>query len=410
MWDGLSLACLPRAAGSAQVDVNEESVVAMSCLRSAAASNCCAGLNRFCHERTQSSTRIAVAVMRHGERLDAVDPKSWYNSAAGKRYPFDCPLSANGRREVGDVARELAHSCKSGFSYVVTSPFVRCVETAVEVCRALKLPICIDRQLGEVFGPACFGEWSAPGPARRSPEEVAAFVPPDLRSTAAVDSIGQEPSWPESIEDARLRMVSRVEQYTEWAARLDGVNFVLVTHGDCVGACLTLALARTDGRLSHVVEKVGYCGYALLERTVDPARPVAALGLMDEAANWRVRYGHVALREMGLISDLEAVIESPEEDHHSEVAVLTALQHARPKESGRKRRQPSKVVLTSGTLPRATPRRSPGRKDADVQRCDLLYRLHPGQVEDQENLDPETGTRAGGFQNQCNTAEGLLGI
>lgn len=241
--------------------------------------------------------------MRHGERLDAVDPVGWYRSPAGQEYPFDCPLSSRGRMQVGNAARELAQRSSAAFSYVVTSPFIRCVETAVEVCRALKLPICIDMQLGEVFGPACFGEWSAPGPNRRNAEEVASFVPADLRKITPVDSIGKEPTWPESIEDARLRMVARVEQYTEWAARLEGVNFVLVTHGDCVGACLTLALARGDQGPSRVVEKVDYCGYALLERTWEPGEP--SLGLMDETAQWEVQHGNVILRERALTSQRE---------------------------------------------------------------------------------------------------------
>jgi len=197
--------------------------------------------------------------------------------------------------QVGAVAREMAHQSSGTFSYVVSSPYVRCVETAVEVCRALHLPMCIDRQLGEVFGPACFGEWSAPGPLRRSAEDVAACVPPDLRRLSPVDCIGQEPTWPESIEDARLRMVARVEQYAEWAARLEGVNFVLVTHGDCVGSCLTLALARGVPTAEKVVEKVDYCGYALLERTWDPGEP--NIGLMDDTAKWQVMHGHVVLRD-----------------------------------------------------------------------------------------------------------------
>jgi len=124
---------------------------------------------------------------------------------------------------------------------------------------------------------------------------VAACVPPDLRRLSPVDCIGQEPTWPESIEDARLRMVARVEQYAEWAARLDGVNFVLVTHGDCVGSCLTLALARGVPTAEKVVEKVDYCGYALLERTWDPGEP--NIGLMDDTAKWQVMHGHVVLRD-----------------------------------------------------------------------------------------------------------------
>jgi len=257
---------------------------------------CCRTLDTLCNGFIPSA-RISVAVMRHGERLDAADPTGWFQSAAGKQYPFDCPLSPKGRTQVANVAHELVQKSSSSFSCVVSSPFLRCVETSVEVCRALGLPICIDMQLGEVFGPACFGEWSAPGPVRRNQEEVMALVPPDIRAVAPVDFIGEEPTWPESIEDARLRMVTRVEQYAEWAARLEGANFVLVTHGDCVGACLTLALAGEGGSVSQVVDKVDYCGWALLERVWEPGEPTS-MGLLDEDAKWHVQHGHVTMRDV----------------------------------------------------------------------------------------------------------------
>jgi len=294
MWSSLSLVCQTGAGGTCSGVDAEEDYVGDTQSNSTVTLSCFPVLAGCCRQYS-NSTRIAVAVMRHGERLDAVDPVGWYHSAAGRKYPFDCPLSSRGRMQVGAVAREMAQQSSGNFSYVVSSPYVRCVETAVEVCRALQLPMCIDRQLGEVFGPACFGEWSAPGPLRRSAEDVAACVPPDLRRLSPVDCIGQEPSWPESIEDARLRMVARVEQYAEWAARLEGVNFVLVTHGDCVGSCLTLALARGVPTAEKVVEKVDYCGYALLERTWDPGEP--NIGLMDDTAKWQVTHGHVVLRD-----------------------------------------------------------------------------------------------------------------
>jgi len=294
MWSSLSLVCQTGSGGTCSGVDAEEDYVGDPAANNTVTLSCFPVLAGCCRQYS-NSTRLAVAVMRHGERLDAVDPVGWYHSAAGRKYPFDCPLSSKGRMQVGAVARELAQQSSGNFSYVVSSPYVRCVETAVEVCRALQLPMCIDRQLGEVFGPACFGEWSAPGPQRRSAEDVAACVPPDLRRLSPVDCIGQEPTWPESIEDARLRMVARVEQYAEWAARLDGVNFVLVTHGDCVGSCLTLALARGVPTAEKVVEKVDYCGYALLERTWDPGEP--NIGLMDDTAKWQVMHGHVVLRD-----------------------------------------------------------------------------------------------------------------
>ena len=37
---------------------------------------------------------------------------------------------------------------------------------------------------GEVFSPAYFGPWDSPGPKVRSPEEICAYVPNDVRRAA----------------------------------------------------------------------------------------------------------------------------------------------------------------------------------------------------------------------------------
>lgn len=311
MWQGLSFVC--QAQRCSLVDSNEDLVRATPEPGYERASFCpaMAGLCRSCEPPIP---RTSVAVMRHGERLDASDPAAWFQSAAAQDFPFDCPLSAKGKRQVAGVARELARRSSNRFSCVVSSPFLRCLETAVEVCRALHLPICVDLQLGEVFGPACFGDWSPPGPVRRSREEVLALLPPDVRSLSPVDFFGEEPQWPESIENARLRMVSRVEQYAEWSSRLEGgANFFLVTHGDCVGACLTLALAAEEGGLQQVVEKVDYCGYALLERAWEPGE-AEACGLLDQGARWRVQHGHVSIKSAAQLQWQEERLTQEEED------------------------------------------------------------------------------------------------
>lgn len=244
-----------------------------------------------------------VVVMRHGERMDARSPDEWRRTKDGKRYPYDAPLTEQGSRQAGEAARDLSHRFGHTFSLVVTSPYIRCIGTAVEVCRHLRLPLCIDQELGEVYGPMCFGACEdSRGPPRRSVAEVEALLPSDVqlvRIGKAKGIIGCPTAWPESLDNARLRLVGRVEQYAARAARVGGASCILVTHGDCVAACLTLALAgqrgATQGRL---VDKVNYCGYASLERDVGYHNE-ADLGLMDEEADWTVNYSNLTVQKHG---------------------------------------------------------------------------------------------------------------
>lgn len=250
--------------------------------------------------RPGGACQVRVVVMRHGERLDHLDPQLWAKSQAAKRYPHDCPITDKGRRQATEVAQDLHHRLGDAFSLVVTSPYMRCVHTAVEVCRYLRLPLCIDAELGEIFGEMCFGSFKAPGPPRRSAAEVEAFIPADIELIRPLESaqgsafFGDAPEWGESLDEARLRTVGRVEQYAARAVRLRGASFILVTHADCVAACLTLALAgQRNAPKGRLVEKVNFCGYVLLER--DAEMHQADLGLMDEDANWTAEYSNVVV-------------------------------------------------------------------------------------------------------------------
>mmetsp|Transcript_67195 Transcript_67195/g.123750 ORF Transcript_67195/g.123750 Transcript_67195/m.123750 type:complete len:440 (-) Transcript_67195:133-1452(-) len=243
-----------------------------------------------------------VAIVRHGERLDQMDPAAWFNSDMGRAYPFDCPLTANGRKMAREVAEELQNS-GTNFALVVSSPYVRCVQTAAEMCQVLGLPMCIDAELSEIYGPRTHGKWKRP-PPKRSMQEISKLVTlagtPLLESRFFVrnddeDFFGCEPEWPETLEDARLRLVSRAEQYLARGLQLRR-NFILVTHGDCVAASLGLLLSSQMGP-RRVVTKIQYCAYCVAERAVDEANPVP-LGLADDSAGWELRFGNCQVSEL----------------------------------------------------------------------------------------------------------------
>ena len=74
-----------------------------------------------------------VIVMRHGDRIDHVDP-SWLLTAA---RPWDPPLVQEGRVRAFCTGRQLRQNLGFTISRVFVSPFLRCVQTAQEVVTAL---------------------------------------------------------------------------------------------------------------------------------------------------------------------------------------------------------------------------------------------------------------------------------
>eukprot|EP00931_Biecheleriopsis_adriatica_P048811 TRINITY_DN28203_c0_g1_i1.p1 TRINITY_DN28203_c0_g1~~TRINITY_DN28203_c0_g1_i1.p1 ORF type:complete len:405 (-),score=77.61 TRINITY_DN28203_c0_g1_i1:3-1190(-) len=288
--------CSPKLLGGANVDDVDERKLPYALAGDSPAS---------------SSQKLRVVVLRHGERADQATPQAWYRSELGRRYPFDPPLTHRGRMQASEVAKELDKAYGRDFELVISSPFIRCIETAVVICKQLDLGLCVDRELGEIFAPEYFGDWEEPGPSLRSEEEVMAFVPKDVRLVGISDVgeplsevstgkqanffVGEASRWPET--EGRLRLASRVEQLSNKASLLGGAHLVLVTHGDCVAASLALGLTggRSDSTLPKVT-KVPCCSYIVLERRCAPdEQPV---GLLDEKAEWTVHSGSVQVRDV----------------------------------------------------------------------------------------------------------------
>jgi len=240
---------------------------------------------------------LRIAVVRHGERADQAAPKTWFRSMLGKRYPFDPPLTLAGTKQAKTLGKELLARYNGEFSMVISSPFIRCIETAVEICRVFGVSLCVDRELGEIFSPVYFGAWDPPGPPLRTAEEIAAYIPNDVRIAGVGDDgkltqdgfVGNPPVWPE--KSGKVRLASRVEALSEKAVKLGGAGFILVTHGDCVAGCLALGLvSQRNESMAPTVTKVPYCGYVVLERPF--SHHEEPVGLLDADAGWSVHNGH----------------------------------------------------------------------------------------------------------------------
>jgi broad specificity phosphatase PhoE len=74
-----------------------------------------------------------VIIMRHGDRLDNIDPL-WASTAS---RPWDPPLAQAGRIRAFQTGKGIEHSLKYAIHQVFVSPFLRCVQTVVELIAAL---------------------------------------------------------------------------------------------------------------------------------------------------------------------------------------------------------------------------------------------------------------------------------
>lgn len=86
--------------------------------------------------------------MRHGLRQDEVDPA--FASKANR--PWDPPLASRGRNQAASIVSVIG-----GFNidYIISSPFLRCLQTSSEVLVSLGLDLdhlIIDGAFSEIYG------------------------------------------------------------------------------------------------------------------------------------------------------------------------------------------------------------------------------------------------------------------
>lgn len=74
-----------------------------------------------------------VVIMRHGERLDNVDPM-WASTAV---RPWDAPLAESGRVRVFQMGQVIHQSLKFPLHRIIVSPFLRCVQSVAELIVSL---------------------------------------------------------------------------------------------------------------------------------------------------------------------------------------------------------------------------------------------------------------------------------
>eukprot|EP00756_Hemistasia_phaeocysticola_P001979 Hpha_TRINITY_DN11372_c0_g1::TRINITY_DN11372_c0_g1_i1::g.63095::m.63095 len=185
-------------------------------------------------------------VVRHGERVDEVEP-DW---VARAERPYDPPVTDTGRAQADQLGRLLvAREGAQRPVHVVSSPFTRCVQTAERIVSVLREAgpdgeLLVSNALSEVM----------------SPEVLKTTTPPSL------PELSLPLAEPVALAEFPERREAAMERYDSvlgragGLAQLAGASFVLVTHGEAVGR----AVAWQEP--GATVFAVDLCGFVCLRR------------------------------------------------------------------------------------------------------------------------------------------------
>jgi broad specificity phosphatase PhoE len=89
--------------------------------------------------------KCSLYLVRHGQRLDAVD-KNWYEKDDNQ---YDPPLSDAGFEQAECLAERLL---QEPIDYIFVSPYLRALQTAHPIAEALDLPLYVENGIGEWLG------------------------------------------------------------------------------------------------------------------------------------------------------------------------------------------------------------------------------------------------------------------
>ncbi|KAM1369969.1 hypothetical protein ACFX15_039751 [Malus domestica] len=220
-----------------------------------------------------------VVVMRHGDRIDNFEPL-WTSQSP---RPWDPPLVEEGKVRAFCTGTKLRSGLGFPIHRVFVSPFVRCVETAVQVVTALsatedpslskyesdqpvpvdpsKLKVSIEYGLSEMLNKEAIRGDLAPkdGQWGFNIADLEAMFPAGTVDQTAERVYKELPQWGESVTGARARYVHVIEALAD---KYPTENLLLVSHGEGVGSSISAFL---EGATVYEVE---YCAYSELRRPI----------------------------------------------------------------------------------------------------------------------------------------------
>lgn len=235
-------------------------------------------------DRLDKSATQLIGVVRHTERADslwsAAHESAWQGSEDFAKFPTDPPLSANGlveAQEIGQRVYSWAQDSASVVHLVISSPYMRCVQTATEICKELgpSTRLLIDCSLSEVHSPDVLGD-AEPRHITRPLQDAIAYA--QSRGVNCKDqSVGRYPVWPETLRSARWRFAQRFLAHLHRSLKVRR-NCIIVSHAECVGVALSMMPSQVES--GRHVAKVEFGGMFLARRQTQEAnaspRPPAA--------------------------------------------------------------------------------------------------------------------------------------
>lgn len=234
--------------------------------------------------------KATVAVVRHAERVDGAWDPAWIGTHQWEQYPHDPPITEVGRQQAVTCSERILATGAS-FDVIVSSPYLRCVQTALVLAEALDASIMLDYELGEFMGKEVFGDEGPSSTPWRSRQELRSALEVLTKFSSCLSRLkldrvlGVPPQWPESRSEASTRYACRFVTYLKRASR-SRQHVVLVTHGPMFPACARVLPASSGLQLASV----GYCA-ALIARLWQPktgpsmsrtARGVKSYSMLDD--------------------------------------------------------------------------------------------------------------------------------
>lgn len=181
-----------------------------------------------------------IWIARHGNREDFVNP-DWKLTAERK---YDPSLSSDGIQQAKLLGDRLEGE---GIRYIISSPYLRAVETAAYVAKELNVPVYIEDGLGEHL---C-REWFESKPEVMELTELSEKFPCVRRDYIS----GVIPKYPESREEFYKRM----EKTAEILVGRFKNDFLAVGHGASVTGFVNSIMGR------DIPVKCALCSLSKLE-------------------------------------------------------------------------------------------------------------------------------------------------
>jgi broad specificity phosphatase PhoE len=214
--------------------------------------------------QTRDPRELRFAIVRHAERADSSWESDWALSTDAETYPFDPPLTAAGlleARAAGEKLRDLGPPAGDGWTAAISSPFFRCVQTAVEICNATGASLILDQDWGEVRFPEYFDTeaWNERQEVTRTYEFLANYVAQKGVKLRNEKGLRGKQVWsdcgPENLQQARERYARKFTVCLD-RAMLSQSSFIVVSHGESLPGCVPLFPAYRGAE----VARVPFCG------------------------------------------------------------------------------------------------------------------------------------------------------